>query len=128
VTLGLLYEENKRFAGGAFAPILKRVDGFLKGKLPDTLGKREERAARVAAADRALQEAVAALKARGINHPYVKNYVLARTSPLTRARKTIPSFDQTLDKLVAKLEAFDAGKVRQEDIQKASVFAAPSGD
>ena len=37
ITLGLLYEENKRFAGGAFAPILKRVDKFLKGKLGDTL-------------------------------------------------------------------------------------------
>jgi ParB family chromosome partitioning protein len=128
VTLGLLYEENKRFAGGAFAPILKRVDGFLKGRLPDTLGKREERAERVSAADRALQRAVAALKKRGINHPYVKNYVLARTSPLTRARKTVPSFDHAFDRLVASLEAFDASKVRQEDIQRAAVFAAPAGE
>src|SRR6266581_4080578 len=31
ITLGLLYEKNKRFAGGAFAPILRRVDKFLKG-------------------------------------------------------------------------------------------------
>src|SRR5439155_2231561 len=30
VTLGLLYEENNRFAGRAFAPILRRVDEFLK--------------------------------------------------------------------------------------------------
>src|SRR5512141_470241 len=36
-TLGLLYEENKRFAGGAFAPILKRVDRFLDGRLPKAL-------------------------------------------------------------------------------------------
>src|SRR5262249_11466086 len=41
ITLGLLYEENKRFAGGAFSPILKRVDKFLKGKLPDTLEDRK---------------------------------------------------------------------------------------
>jgi ParB family chromosome partitioning protein len=127
-TLGLLYEENRRFAGGAFAPILKRVDSFLKGKLPDTLPKREARAARVAAADRALQKAVAALKKRGINHPYVKNYVLARTSPLTRARKSLPSFEQTFDRLIASLEGFDPSKVRQEDIQRAAVFAAPAGD
>ena len=58
VTLGLLYEENKRFAGGAFAPILKRVDKFLKGKLPDTLEARGERAAKVKAADEALAKAV----------------------------------------------------------------------
>jgi ParB family chromosome partitioning protein len=126
VTLGILYEENRRFAGGAFAPILKRVDRFLKGKLPDTLEERGERAARVKAADEALGQAVAALKKRGINHPYVKNYVLARTSPLTRARKTLPSFEQTFTKLVAAIEAFDVSKVRYEDVQRASTFAAPA--
>jgi len=128
VTLGLLYEENRRFAGGAFAPILKRVDKFLKGKLPATLEERGERAAKVKAADEALAKAVAALKKRGINHPYVKNYVLARTSPLTRARKTLPSFDQTFSKLVAAIEGFDVSKVRYEDVQRAAVFSAPAGD
>jgi ParB family chromosome partitioning protein len=128
VTLGLLYEENKRFAGGAFAPILKRVDKFLKGKLPDTLEARRERAAKVRAADEALAKAVAALKKRGISHPYVKNYVLARTSPLTRARKTLPSFDQTFSKLVAAIEGFDVSKVRYEDVQRAAVFSAPAGE
>lgn len=128
VTLGLLYEENRRFAGGAFAPILKRVDKFLKGKLPDTLEARRARAAKVRAADEALAKAVAALKKRGINHPYVKNYVLARTSPLTRARKTLPSFDQTFSKLVAAIEGFDVSKVRYEDVQRAAVFSAPAGE
>jgi ParB family chromosome partitioning protein len=128
VTLGLLYEENRRFAGGAFAPILKRVDKFLKGKLPATLEERRERAAKVRAADEALAKAVAALKKRGISHPYVKNYVLARTSPLTRARKTLPSFDQTFSKLVAAIEGFDVSKVRYEDVQRAAVFSAPAGE
>ncbi len=128
VTLGLLYEENKRFAGGAFAPILKRVDRFLKGKLPDTLEERRERAAKVKAADEALAKAVAALKKRGISHPYVKNYVLARTSPLTRARKTVPSFDQAFSRLTAAILGFDVAKVRYEDVQRASVFSAPGGE
>ncbi len=128
VTLGLLYEENKRFAGGAFAPILKRVDKFLKGKLPATLEERGERARKVKAADEALAKAVAALKKRGISHPYVKNYVLARTSPLTRARKTVPSFDQAFSRLLAAIEGFDVAKVRYEDVQRAAVFAAPAGD
>src|SRR5712691_4209224 len=44
ITLGLLYEENKRFAGGAFAPILRRVDKLLKTNLKKGLGEREERA------------------------------------------------------------------------------------
>ena len=128
ITLGLVYEENKRFAGGAFAPILKRVDRFLKGKLPEALRERQERAEKVKAADAALQKVVSALKKRGLNHPYVKNYVLARTSPLTRARKTVPSFDQAFSKLIGAIEGFEVAKVRYEDIQRAAVFAVPGGE
>jgi ParB family transcriptional regulator, chromosome partitioning protein len=128
ITLGLLYEENRRFAGGAFAPILKRVDKFLKGKLGETLETRVARADKVRAVDEALAKVVAALKKRGINHPFVKNYVLARTTPLTRQRKTLPSFDQTFTKLLSALEGFDPSKVRYEDVQRSSVYAAPAGD
>ena len=126
ITLGLLYEENKRFAGGAFAPILRRVDKFLKGHFPKTIKEREERAELVRAADEALGAVVVKIKKRGINHPYVKNFVLARTTPLTRQRKTLPSFEQTFKKLVDNLEAFDAGKVRYEDIQRSAIMGAPA--
>jgi hypothetical protein len=69
---------------------------------------------------------VAKLKKRGLNHPYVKNFLLARTTPLTRQRKTLPSFAQTFRKLAENLEAFDTSKVRYEDIQRAAVVAPPS--
>jgi ParB family transcriptional regulator, chromosome partitioning protein len=128
ITLGLLYEENRRFAGGAFAPILKRVDKFLKGKLPETIDERKERADKVKAADEALGKAVAELKKRGINHPYVKQFVLARTTPLNRQRKTLPSFDQTFTKLVAAIKGFDLSKVRYQDVQRAATFSPPAGD
>jgi ParB family chromosome partitioning protein len=128
ITLGLLYEENKRFAGGAFAPILKRVDKFLEGTFGKTLPQREERAALVREVDQALAKVVAALKKRGINHPYVKNYVLARTTPLTRQRKTLPSFTQTFTKLRDNLEAFEVSKVRYEDVQRSAIMAAPTSD
>ncbi len=126
ITLGLLYEKNKRFAGGAFAPILRRVDKFLKGRFPKTLEEREARAELVRAADEALAGVVAKLKKRGINHPYVKNFVLARTTPLTRQRKTLPSFDQTFKKLVENIEDFDVSKVRYEDIQRSAIMGAPA--
>jgi len=128
ITLGLVYEENPRFAGGAFAPILKRVDRFLKGRLQATLEERRARAALLVAADEALARAVATLKKRGINHPYLKNYLLARTSPLTRARKSLPSFAQCFTRLVTAIEAFDLAKVRHEDVRRAAVFAAPAGE
>ena len=128
ITLGLLYEENKRFAGGAFAPILRRVDKFLKQPLSRSLETRTERADLVREADAALGVVVAKVKKRGINHPYVKNYLLARTTPLTRARKTLPSFEQTFKKLRDNLDAFDVGKVRYDEIQRSAIMGAPSGE
>jgi ParB family chromosome partitioning protein len=128
VTLGLLYEEDKRFAGGAFAPILKRVDRFLDEHFPKALPLRQERAAKVRAADAALAEVVVKLKKRGLNHPFVKNYVLARTTPLTRQRKTLPSFDQTFTKLTANLEAFDVASVRVDEIRRSALLASAVTD
>jgi ParB family transcriptional regulator, chromosome partitioning protein len=126
ITLGLLYEQNKRFAGGAFAPILRRVDKFLKTSLRKGLEEREERAGLVRSADEALAAVVAKIKKRGINHPYVKNYVLARTTPLTRARKTLPSFEQTFKKLKDNLAEFDVAKVRYDEIQRSAIMMAPA--
>jgi ParB family chromosome partitioning protein len=126
ITLGLLYEQNKRFAGGAFAPILRRVDKFLKTSLRRGLEEREERAALVRAADETLVAVVAKVKKRGINHPYVKNYLLARTTPLTKARKTLPSFEQTFKKLKENLDDFDVSKVRYDEIQRSSIMLSPA--
>src|SRR3989441_13149910 len=128
ITLGLLYEENKRFAGGAFAPILRRVDKFVKQTLPRGLETRTERADLVRKADAALVVVVAKIKKRGINHPYVKNYLLPRNTPLTRAPKTLPSFEPTFQKLRQNLEEFDVGKVRYDDIQRSSIMGAPAGE
>jgi ParB family chromosome partitioning protein len=128
VTLGLLYEANRRFAGGAFAPILRRVDSFLPGTFPKTLPVREDRAKAVRAADEALAGVVDQLKKRGIRHPFVKNYVLARTTPLSRSRKTLPGFDQTFDKLLANIESFDVSAVRYQDVQRSAIMAIPAAE
>ena len=77
------------------------------------------------AADAALPAVVAQLKKRGIRHPFVKNYVLARTTPLSRARKTLPSFDQAFDKLLANIEGFDVGAVRYDDVQRSGDHGDP---
>ena len=128
VTLGLLYEQNKRFAGGAFAPILRRVDSFLPGTFAKALPVREERAKAVRAVDEALAGVVDQLKKRGIRHPFVKNYVLARTTPLSRARKTPPGFEQTLEKLLANIESFDVSAVRYQDVQRGAMMAVPAAE
>jgi hypothetical protein len=56
----------------------------------------------------------------------VKNYVLARTTPLSRARKTLPPFDQTFKKLKSAIEDFDVSKVRYEDVQRSAIMAIPA--
>lgn len=121
ITLGLLYERAPRFSGSVHAPILRRVDTFLRQALPKAYGEREQRAEMVATADTLLTDVVGRLKRRGIVHPYVKNFVMARVNPLTRARKTVPSFEQALAKVHAALEAFDVDTIRNEDIARAAV-------
>jgi ParB family transcriptional regulator, chromosome partitioning protein len=126
ITLGLLYEARPRFAGGAYAPLLRRVDKFLKQPLSKAFPERERRAGLVRAVDDVLTDVVAKIKKRGINHPYVKNYVLARTTPLSRARKTLPSFETTFERLRENLEAFDPAKVRYDEVARSAVFSAPA--
>jgi ParB family chromosome partitioning protein len=121
ITLGLLYEKTPRFSGSVHAPILRRVDKFLKQTMSKAYEEREHRAEMVAVADRLLTDVVTRLKRRGITHPYVKNFVMARVNPLTRARKTLPSFEQALARVRAALEAFDVDTIRNEDIARAAV-------
>jgi len=124
ITLGLLYERHPRFAGGAFSPILRRVDRFLRTPLSKSYEERQGRAEQVEAVDALLGGVVVRIKKRGINHPYIKNFVLARCNPLTRARKSVPSFEETFDKLYRALERFDVDKVRMEEIARAAVMSA----
>jgi hypothetical protein len=58
----------------------------------------------------------------------VKNYVLARTTPLGRARKTLPTFDKALSILLANIEGFDVDAVKYQDVQRAGVMAIPASE
>ncbi len=125
ITLGLVYEQNGRFAGSAYAPILRRVDKFLRSNLRNAYPEREARRDAVLAVDEVLKGIIERLKARGVRHPYLRAFVLARTNPLTRARKNVPEFDETIAKLRRALERFDASRVRLEHVAGAAMYAAP---
>lgn len=124
ITLGLVYERRARFSGGAYAPILSRVDGFLNKPLKDAMPEREERAAQLERADELLASLVTRAKKRGLTHPYLKNYIVARANPLTRARKTMPSYKSALNSLSKSLEEFDLGRIRLGQLQSAAAMAA----
>jgi ParB family chromosome partitioning protein len=119
VTLGLCYQLNGRFAGGAFHPILKRCDKFLGSKLPKAIETRRERAAKLLELNEAVNAAVAALKERGFESPYLKAFVVARINPLRFQRKPTADFDETIDKMLASARRFDPGRIKVDQVARA---------
>jgi ParB family transcriptional regulator, chromosome partitioning protein len=119
LTIGLCYQENGRFAGGAYHPVLRRAEKFLASPLPKSLEIRQERAARVLELDQAVSEAMKRLKARGFDSPYLRPFVVARINPLRFKRGGNPDVDETIDIMLAAARRFDAGRVRADQLARA---------
>ena len=124
ITLGLCYEQNKKFSGGAYSAILTRVDTFMSKSLREAMEERQERAAAVQRADELVNELVVKGKKRGLMHPYLKNFIIARCNPLTRVRKTMPTYKAALSSLTKSLEEFDLGKIHFGQVREAATIAA----
>jgi ParB family chromosome partitioning protein len=107
VTLGLAYAENGRLAGSLYEPVLKKCDTYLRRSIADSLPVREERATRVAEAHKLVRAVAAGLKEHGVTHDFVNNQIISAANPIKRTRKQHP-FDETFDKLLAKLRDFEA--------------------
>jgi len=120
LTLGCCYEKNGRFAGGAYNPVLRRVEQFLRARMPAALEERSGRAEKVLALDDAVTEAVKALKTRGFESPYLKAFVVARINPLRFQRGGAPEFDATIEKMTAAARRFDAAKVKADQVAAAA--------
>lgn len=120
ITLGLCYEERPRFSGGAYHPILKRVDQFLKQPLVESMILREKRSKRVLELDDIVNQHVEALRKRGLTSPYLKSFIVARINPLRFRPKEepVPSFDDTLDKMARTAAKFNPDRIKTEDVAK----------
>jgi ParB family chromosome partitioning protein len=118
VTLGCCYEARGRFAGSAFHPILRRVDSFSAKPLPEALAMRRERAERLLALEDAVNAAVASLKERGLDSPYLKAFVVARVNPIRFQRGGSPEFDDTIERMLSAAKRFDAGKVKPDQVAR----------
>lgn len=119
LTLGLCYQENGRFSGGVYHSVLKRCDKFLGAKLSKALETRRERAAKVLELNEAVGEAVAQLKSRGFESPYLKAFVVARINPLRFQRKAVADFDETFDKMIASARRFDPSRIKSDQVARA---------
>lgn len=119
VTLGFAYAERGRLAGGAYHPALRKVDGWLPGKLTDSLAERERRAKAVIELDDAVNEAVAKLKERGLTSPYLKNFVVARVNPLRFIKGEPPGFDELMQTMTKRARGLKIESIKNEDVARA---------
>jgi ParB family chromosome partitioning protein len=120
ITLGLCYEERPRFSGGAYHPVLKRVEEFLKTPLRTALESRLERARKVLELDDAILKQVDALKAKGLTSPYLKSFVVARVNPLRFRPKDAPplSFEEAMGRMLQAAAKFNPDKIKVDDLAK----------
>ena len=120
ITLGLCYLENGRFSGGAYHPILRRSDQFIKKPLKSALAVRRERARTLMDLDKTVVKKVDALKAKGLTSPYLKSFVVARINPIRfRPKDAAPlSFDEVLDRMTRAAEKVNVEKIKVEDLAR----------
>ena len=120
ITLGICYEERPRFSGGAYHPVLKRVDEFFKKPMRSAIDLRRERAKVLLALDDMIVKQVDALKAKGLTSPYLKSFVVARVNPIRfRYKDALPlSFDDTLGRMTQAAQKFNPDKIKLDDLAK----------
>ncbi len=118
VTLGFAYEKRPRLSGGAYGPILKKVDGWIEAPLAKASEEREKRAALVLELDDAVSEAVAKLKARGLVSPYLKAFVVARINPLRFIKGDPPPLHELFPSMAKRARGMKTDGVKVEDLAR----------
>jgi ParB family chromosome partitioning protein len=118
VTLGICYEKNPRFAGGAYHPILRRVEQFSEESLKAALKVHERRAELTLELEEKVSAAVAKLKERGLTSPYLRAFVVARINPLRWIQGELPPAEKVLEQMRDRAAKFNVEKVKQDDLAK----------
>ena len=130
LTLGILYESNPRFAGGAYSSFLRKLDRFSERTLTGSLREREGYAARLLAIDVEVKHIIAALSVRGFRSPYLRNYVVARINPVRFVKQargvTKPAMPigQALTRMTAAAKGFKLESVSNAELAWVAVGAA----
>jgi ParB family chromosome partitioning protein len=123
VTLGVCYEQNSKFAGGAYNPIVRRLEKFSQEPLSKAIKEHERHAGMLMDLDARVAEVIAKLKARGFVSPYLRAFVVARVNPLRWIQGEPPPLEEVLKTMRERAGKFNADKIRQEDL--ASAGGAP---
>jgi ParB family chromosome partitioning protein len=119
-TLGLCYERNPKFAGGAYNPIVRRLETFSDEPLAKAMHAHEKHAEQLMALEERVAEVVAKLKARGFVSPYLRAFVVARINPLRWVKGEPPELAEVLKTMRERAAKFNVDKVKQEDLAGAA--------
>ena len=123
VTLGVCYEKNGKFPGGAYNPIVRRLSKFSDEPLSKAIRDHERHADLLTELDARVAEVVAKLKARGFVSPYLRAFVVARINPLRWIQGEPPPLEDVLKTMRERAAKFNTERIRQEDL--ASTGGAP---
>jgi len=120
VTLGICYERIPRFGGGAYHPILRRLEAFTDETLRTALKDHEKRASMVLDLEEKVAAAVKKLKERGLVSPYLRSFVVARINPLRWIKGEPPPLEEVLKTMRERAAKFKVEKIQQQDLAGAA--------
>ncbi|HET9991101.1 MAG TPA: hypothetical protein VFQ65_21360 [Kofleriaceae bacterium] len=131
VTIGICYEKNPRFSGGAYNSVVTKCESFSTEPMAKSLKLREAHANKLLELDEAVTAAVAKLKEAGFTSGYLKPIVVARVNPLRFAKPGADEksdFDKTIDKMIDGAKKFDPSKIRAQDVAIAAAVGGGEGE
>ncbi|HEY4241299.1 MAG TPA: hypothetical protein VGM88_15870 [Kofleriaceae bacterium] len=132
VTIGICYEKNARFSGGAYNSVVAKTEVFATDPMTKSLKLREAHADKLLELDALVAKAVDKLKEAGWTSGYLKPIVVARINPLrfVKAGKDTPppDFDKTIDRMIEGAKKFDATKVKAQDVALAATAGGSESD
>jgi ParB family chromosome partitioning protein len=123
VTMGMCYERNGKFAGGAYNPVVRRLEKFSDEPLSRAMKAHQRHADLLMDLDERVAAVIEKLKARGFVSPYLRAFVVARINPLRWMQGEPPPLEDVLRQMRERAAKFNTEKVKQEDL--ASVGGAP---
>ena len=123
VTLGICYEQNAKFAGGAYNPIVRRLETFSEEPIAKAIKKHEKTAQLLMDLDARVTEAVKKLREKGFVSPYLRTFVVARINPLRWIQGDPPPLEEVLKTMRDRAARFNVDKIKQSDL--ANMGGAP---
>jgi ParB family chromosome partitioning protein len=123
VTLGFCYEKKPTFAGGAYHPVLRRLEEFSDKPIREAVRSHEKHADMVMELEARVSDVVSRLKERGLTSPYLRTFVVARINPLRWIKGELPPLEQVLKTMLQRAAKFAVEKIRPQDL--ASMAGAP---